>query len=158
MRCQKLEYEPKTLAAIFNFHFMNRSHGKSAWIQQNLKSAYKDSICKLSTFSDWSKNLTIYFGLYTVYWLMLYLKNRNRYQHVLGTKMSRMTNFIFNFNTCMGLKINAFWVIKEKHILVGRHLGLWAWSWWEKWLDPAIFEFSAQKYPQGPIFTLSALI
>ena len=98
-----------------------------AWIQQNLKSAYKDSICKLSTFSDWSKNLTIYFGLYTVYWLMLYLKNRNRYQHVLGTKMSIMINFIFNFNTFMGHKINAFQVIKEKHILVGGYLGFWAW-------------------------------
>ena len=54
---------------------------------------------------------------------MLYLKIHNRYQHVLGTKMSIMTNFRFNFNTFMGLKINAFRVIKEKHILVGGYLG-----------------------------------
>ena len=54
---------------------------------------------------------------------MLYLKNRNGYRHVLGTKISAIPNFIFNFNICMGLKINAFRVIKEKHILVGRHLG-----------------------------------
>ena len=39
---------------------------------------------------------------------MLYLKNRNRYRHVLGTKISGMSNFIINFNTFMGLKINAF--------------------------------------------------
>ena len=40
--------------------------------------------------------------------------NRNRYRHVLGTKITGMPNFIFNFNTFMGLKINAFEVIKEK--------------------------------------------
>ena len=62
---------------------------------------------------------------------MLYLKNRNRYRHVLGTKLSGMPNFIFNFNTYMGLKINAFWVIKEKPCFWtdildfgGRHLGI----------------------------------
>ena len=64
---------------------------------------------------DWA-----YFWLryWLIDWLilpyMLYLKNRNRYQHVHGTKMSRMANFIFNINSFMGLKINAFWVIKEK--------------------------------------------
>ena len=45
---------------------------------------------------------------------MLYLKNRNRYQHVLGTKIFRMAKFIFDLNTFMGLKMNAFRVIKEK--------------------------------------------
>ena len=45
---------------------------------------------------------------------MLYLKNRNRYRHVLGTEISGMPNVIFNFNTFMGLKINEFRVIKEK--------------------------------------------
>ena len=45
---------------------------------------------------------------------MLYLKNHNRYRHVLGTKLTGKPNFIFNFNTFMGLKINAFEVIKEK--------------------------------------------
>ena len=62
---------------------------------------------------------------------MLYLKNRNRYRHVLGTKLSGMPNFIFNLNTYMGLKINAFWVIKEKPCFwtdildfEGRHLGI----------------------------------
>ena len=45
---------------------------------------------------------------------MLYLKNRNRYRHVLGTKTSAMPIFIFNFNTFMGLKMNAIRVIKEK--------------------------------------------
>ena len=39
---------------------------------------------------------------------MLYLKNRKGYRHVLGTTLSGMPNFIFNFNTHMGLKINAF--------------------------------------------------
>ena len=39
---------------------------------------------------------------------MLYLKSRNRYRRVLGTTISGMPNFIFNFNTFMGLKINAF--------------------------------------------------
>ena len=45
---------------------------------------------------------------------MLYLKNRDRYRHAVGTKVFIMANFIFNFNTCMGLKINAFRVRKEK--------------------------------------------
>ena len=45
---------------------------------------------------------------------MLYLKNRNGYRDVLGTKMSTIPNFIFNFNICMGLKIKAFRVRKEK--------------------------------------------
>ena len=44
---------------------------------------------------------------------MLYLKNRDRYRHALGTKLSVMANFIFNCNTFMGLRINAFQVIKE---------------------------------------------
>ena len=62
---------------------------------------------------------------------MLYLKNRNRYRHVLGTKTSAISIFIFNFNTYMGLKINATRVIKEKQdfwtdILDfgGRHIGI----------------------------------
>ena len=62
---------------------------------------------------------------------MLYLKNCNRYRHKLGTKISKMTNFIFNFNMFMGLKINAFRVIKEKTCFQtdildfgGRHLGI----------------------------------
>ena len=38
---------------------------------------------------------------------MLYLKNRNRYKHVLGTEISVMSNFLFNFNIFMGLKTNA---------------------------------------------------
>ena len=45
---------------------------------------------------------------------MLYLKNRNRYRHVLGIKTSTIPKFIFNINTFMGLKINAFRVIKGK--------------------------------------------
>ena len=45
---------------------------------------------------------------------MLYLKNRNRYRHVLGTEISAMANFIFTSNTFMGLNINAFQVIQEK--------------------------------------------
>ena len=62
---------------------------------------------------------------------MLYLKNRNGYRHVLGTKISVMPKFIFNFNIFMGLKINAFLFIKEKpHFWAaildfwGRHLGI----------------------------------
>ena len=51
--------------------------------------------------------------VYTSFY-MLYLKNRNGYRHVLGTKMSTIPNFIFNFNIFMGLKMKAFWVIKEK--------------------------------------------
>ena len=43
----------------------------------------------------------------------LYLKNRNGYRHVLGTKISAIPNFIFNFNIFMGLKINTFRFIKE---------------------------------------------
>ena len=39
---------------------------------------------------------------------MLYLKNRNRYRHVPGTKISGTPNFIFNVSTFMGLKINSF--------------------------------------------------
>ena len=68
---------------------------------------------------------TLYFAfdpisvLYILTYL-LYLKNRNRYQHVLGTKMFIMAKFIFNFNTIMGLKINAFRVIKEKPHLMRR--------------------------------------
>ena len=45
---------------------------------------------------------------------MLYLENRNRYRHVFGIGISAMTDFIFNFNTFMGLKIYPFRVIKEK--------------------------------------------
>ena len=45
---------------------------------------------------------------------MLYLKNRNRYRHALGTEISAIPNFIFNFNTFMGLRINAFRVKQEK--------------------------------------------
>ena len=45
---------------------------------------------------------------------MLYLKNGNRYEHVLGTKIFIMAKFIFDFNTFMGLKMNSFRVIKEK--------------------------------------------
>ena len=45
---------------------------------------------------------------------MLYLKNHNRYRHELGTKLTGKPNFIFNFNTFIGIKINAFEVIKEK--------------------------------------------
>ena len=33
---------------------------------------------------------------------MLYLKNRNGYRHVLGTKISAIPNFIFNFNIFIG--------------------------------------------------------
>ena len=62
---------------------------------------------------------------------MLYLKNRNGYRHVLGTKMSAIARFILKFNISMGLKINAFRFIKEKtHFLAdildfgGRHLGI----------------------------------
>ena len=45
---------------------------------------------------------------------MLYLKTHNGYRDVLGSKMSAIPNFIFNFNIFMGLKIKAFRVIKEK--------------------------------------------
>ena len=45
---------------------------------------------------------------------MLYRENRNRYRHVLGTKISAMPTFILTFKTFMGLKIYAFRVIKEK--------------------------------------------
>ena len=62
---------------------------------------------------------------------MLYLKNRNGYRHVLGTKISAIPKFIFNFNIFMGIKINAFRFIKEKtHFWAdildfgGRHLGI----------------------------------
>ena len=44
---------------------------------------------------------------------MPYLKNHKRYRHVLGTNLSAMPNFIFNFNTFMGLIIHAFRVINE---------------------------------------------
>lgn len=50
---------------------------------------------------------------------MLYLKNRNRYRHILGNKISARPNFIFNFNTFMWLKINAFQVIMEKNTFLG---------------------------------------
>ena len=78
---------------------------------------------------------------------MLYLKNRNRYRHELSTKMSTMTNFIFNSNTFMGLKINTFWVIKEKpwfwaDILDfgGCHLGILRGQryFWKEWVLKSI--------------------
>ena len=45
---------------------------------------------------------------------MLYYENRSRYRHVFGTKMSAMPTFIVALNIFMGLKIDAFRVIKEK--------------------------------------------
>ena len=57
---------------------------------------------------------------------MLYLKNRNRYRHVLGTKISAMPTFILTFNTFMVLKINTFRVIKEKPNFWTDILDLWA--------------------------------
>ena len=45
---------------------------------------------------------------------MLYLKNHNRYRHVLATKISAISKFKFDSNMFMGLKINALRFIKEK--------------------------------------------
>ena len=62
---------------------------------------------------------------------MLFLKNRNGYRHVLGTKISAISEFKFDSNMFMWLKINAFRFIKEKaHFWAdilnfgGRHLGI----------------------------------
>ena len=57
---------------------------------------------------------------------MLYLKNRNGYRHVLGTKMCATPNFIFNFNILMGLKIKTFRVIEEKAHFWADILDFWA--------------------------------
>ena len=57
---------------------------------------------------------------------MPYLKNHKRYRHVLGTEISVMPKFIFNFNTFMVLKINAFRAIKEKPNFWTDILDLWA--------------------------------
>ena len=45
---------------------------------------------------------------------MLYLKIHNGYRDVLGTNISAVPNFIFNFNMFMVFKIEAFRVMKEK--------------------------------------------
>ena len=62
---------------------------------------------------------------------MLFLKNRNGYRHVLGTKISAISKFKFDSNMFMGLKINALRFIEEKaHFWAdildfgGSHLGI----------------------------------
>ena len=79
----------------------------------SIRLALKEYVCQISSLYHNLKDYYFRLLFIIIYHLsappyMLYLKNRNGYRHVLGTKISAIPNFIFNFNTFMGLKINAF--------------------------------------------------